>query len=133
VRRRAQPAVRVVAEDRDAVICERCQVAETAPARLRGLLGRRELRPGEGMLLRPSSSIHTAFMRFPIDAVFLDAELRVLKVHSDLAPWRAAGARRARAVLELAAGEATRRGVVPGERLRLAAPIAVGTRERLVG
>ncbi|HXV05387.1 MAG TPA: DUF192 domain-containing protein [Solirubrobacterales bacterium] len=108
--------------DRDAVVCERCEIADTAPTRLRGLLGRRELRPGEGMLLRPSNSVHTAFMRFPIDAVFLDAELRVLKVRGELRPWRAAGARRARAVLELAAGEAARRGVSVGERLELTSP-----------
>jgi uncharacterized membrane protein (UPF0127 family) len=111
----------VVSEDRGDVVCERCEVADRPLSRLRGLLGRRELPPGDGMLLRPSSSIHTCFMRFPIDAVFLDAELRVLRVQSRLRPWRAAGARGARAVLELASGEAARRGVSPGERLRLTA------------
>ncbi len=110
-------AVAVVSEERGEVVCEWCEVADSAPARLRGLLGRRGLPPGEGMLLRPSGSIHTCFMRFPIDAVFLDAELRVLRVRSELRPWRAAAARGARAVLELAAGEAERRGVAPGERL----------------
>jgi uncharacterized membrane protein (UPF0127 family) len=114
--------VAVVSEDRDEVVCERCEVADQPLSRLRGLLGRRGLAPGDGMLLRPSGSIHTCFMRFPIDVVFLDAELRVLRVRSDLRPWRAAAARRARAVLELAAGEAGRRGVSPGERLRLAPP-----------
>jgi len=58
-----------------------------------------------------------AFMRFPIDAVFLDRELRVLKVASDLRPWRAAGSRGAKAVLEIPAGEAERRGVTVGDRL----------------
>ncbi len=109
----------MVSAERGELVCERCEVADSAPARLRGLLGRRGLPPGKGMLLRPSGSIHTCFMRFPIDAVFLDAELRVLKVRGGLRPWRAAGARRARAVLELPAGEAARRGIVPGERLRL--------------
>jgi hypothetical protein len=99
------------------VVCRRCAVAGTAPARLRGLLGRRSLPAGEGLLLRPAGSIHTAFMRFPIDAVFLDREMRVIDVAPDLRPWRAAGRRRARAVLELAAGECARRGIVPGERL----------------
>lgn len=117
-------ACAVVSGERGAVVCERCEVADSALARLRGLLGRRELPRGEGMLLRPSGSIHTCFMRFPIDAVFLDAELRVLRVRSDLRPWRASGARGARAVLELAAGEAARRGIAPGERLRLVAPAA---------
>jgi uncharacterized membrane protein (UPF0127 family) len=111
----------VVSEDRGEVICERCEVADRPLSRLRGLLGRDGLEPGAGLLLRPSGSIHTFFMRFPIDAVFLDAELRVLRARGGLPPWRTAGARGARAVLELAAGEAGRRGVAPGERLRLSA------------
>jgi hypothetical protein len=115
-------ALAVFSEGRGEVVCERCEVADRPLSRLRGLLGRRELAPGDGMLLRPSGSIHTCFMRFTIDAVFLDAELRVLRVRSDLRPWRAAGACGAHAVLELAAGEAERRGVSPGERLRLTPP-----------
>ena len=69
-----------LANDDGNVVCEHCLLAETALARLRGLLGRSGLSSGEGMLLRPASSIHTAFMRFPIDAVFLDRDDRVLKV-----------------------------------------------------
>jgi uncharacterized membrane protein (UPF0127 family) len=94
-------------------------VADSAPARLRGLLGRRSLPSGEGLILRPAGSIHTAFMRFPIDVVFLDRELRVLGVKPALRPWRAAGRRRARAVVELAAGECQRRGIQPGQQLQL--------------
>src|SRR5919108_5834494 len=88
-------------------------------ARLRGLLGKRGLRAGEGLLLTPAPSIHTWFMRFPIDAVFLDGDLRVLAVRSELRPWRVAGKRGARAVLELGAGEAGRLGLEPGADLRL--------------
>jgi len=99
------------------MVCERCVLADTALARMRGLLGRRELPSGEGILLRPASSVHMAFMRFPIDAVFLDRDLRVLKVASDLQPWRAAGSRGAKAVLEIPAGEAERRGLTVGDRL----------------
>jgi uncharacterized protein len=101
------------------VLCERCVVADRPLSRLRGLLGRSELPAGDGLLLRPSPSVHTWFMRFPIDVVFLDAQLRVLRVRKDLRPWRMAGQRGARAVLELAAGEAERRGISPGEQLRL--------------
>jgi len=71
----------------------------------------------EGILLRPASSVHTAFMRFPIDAVFLDRELRVIRIAAELKPWRAAGCRGARAVLELSSGESERRGVRPGDRV----------------
>jgi uncharacterized membrane protein (UPF0127 family) len=84
---------------------------------LRGLLGRRELPSGEGILLRPASSVHMAFMRFAIDAVFLDRDLRVLKIAADLKPWRAAGRRGAKAVLEIPAGEAARRGLSVGDHL----------------
>jgi uncharacterized membrane protein (UPF0127 family) len=107
------PQVALANDDGDVVV-EHCLLAETALARCRGLLGRSGLLSGEGMLLRPASSIHTAFMRFPIDAVFLDRADRVLKVSSDLRPWRTSGCRGARAVLELPAGEARRRGLRPG-------------------
>jgi uncharacterized membrane protein (UPF0127 family) len=84
---------------------------------MKGLLGRRELPSGEGILLKPASSVHMAFMRFPIDAVFLDSDLRVVKIASDLRPWRAAASRGAKAVLELPSGEAGRRGLTTGDRL----------------
>jgi uncharacterized membrane protein (UPF0127 family) len=86
---------------------------------MRGLMGRRALLAGEGMLLTPAPAIHTAFMRFPIDALFLDRNLRVLDIVERLRPWRVASERRARSVLELAAGESARRGVEVGDRLEL--------------
>ncbi len=105
-------------------VCEHCVVADGPLTRMRGLLGRAELPAGEGLLLRPAGSIHTHFMRFPIDALFLDRELRVLDVRNAVRPWRMARKRGARAVLELHAGEAERRGVKVGDVLRL------GDRER---
>ena len=99
------------------IVCERCVLADTALARSRGLLGRRDLPSGEGILLKPASSVHMAFMRFAIDAVFLDRDLRVLKIAADLKPWRVAGKRGAKAVLEIPAGEAARRGLSAGDRL----------------
>jgi uncharacterized protein len=101
------------------VVCDRCTVADRVLTRTRGLLGRSELSADEGLLLRPTPSIHTWFMRFPIDAVFLDRDLRVLAVRAELGPWRMAGQRGARAVLELAAGEARSRGIRPGTQLLL--------------
>jgi uncharacterized protein len=101
------------------VVCDRCTLARDTFSRMRGLLGRNGLRQGEGLLLQPAGSIHTFFMRFPIDAVFLDREQRVVHVASDVKPWRAAAAKRAKSVLELAAGEAARVGLRPGAVLRL--------------
>jgi uncharacterized membrane protein (UPF0127 family) len=86
---------------------------------MRGLMGRSGLPAGEGLLLSPAPAIHTAFMRFPIDALFLDRELRVLKVVEQLRPWRIASERRAHSVLELSAGESGRRGVQVDDRLEL--------------
>ena len=99
------------------VVCERCTVARSPLTRMRGLLGRRNLPQGEGLLLEPAGSIHTFFMRFPIDAVFLDRERRVVKVVPGVRPWRTAAGRHARSVLELAAGEAERVGIEPGDAL----------------
>ena len=97
-------------------MCERCARAESPFQRMRGLLGRRSLEPGEGILLRPAGSIHTAFMRFTIDAVFVDAEGRVVRVVDSLPPWRAAGAKGAKAVVELPAGAAATARRAPGAR-----------------
>jgi uncharacterized protein len=108
------------------VVCERCRVADRALPRMRGLLGRRGLDSGEGLLLKPSPSIMTFFMRFPIDAVFLDKEGTVLKVRANLRPWRLAGCRGAHATLELRAGEASRRAIHEGDRLDAVEGMATG-------
>jgi uncharacterized membrane protein (UPF0127 family) len=80
--------------------------AETTAARMRGLLGRDSLPTGTGMLIRPCRSIHMWFMRFPIDAAFLDKELRVLNVARNLRPWQLAFAPpKTHCVLEMAEGE----------------------------
>lgn len=102
-------------------MCERCIVADSSFVRMRGLLGRRDLGPDEGILLRPAGSIHTFFMRFSIDAVFLDRDDRVVRVAASLPPWRFAAARKSRAVLELRAGEAAARGIRTGDVLVVAA------------
>ena len=109
--------MRLVRED-GSVVCESCVVADKPLKRMKGLLGRSELPRGEGLLIRPTSSIHMWFMRFPIDVVFLDAEDRVITVAHSLAPWRLSfGGRRAVRALELPAGAARAAGVGEGERL----------------
>jgi uncharacterized membrane protein (UPF0127 family) len=100
------------------VVCERCGVARSLPSRTRGLLGRSELAAGDGLLI-PTWSIHMFFMRFAIDAVFLDRERHVLRIVENLRPWRTASCRGAKEVVELAAGEASRRGLAKGDRLML--------------
>ncbi len=99
------------------IVCERVVVADRAHRRMRGLLGRRRLSPGQGMVLRPAFAIHTHFMHFPIDVVFLDSDQVVIAVERNLRPWRTASCRGAREVVELAAGECERRGLEVGDRV----------------
>jgi len=84
--------------------------AETFSDRLFGLIPRRALGPEEGLWLEPCAMIHMCFMSFPIDAVFLDADLKVLRVLGGLRTWRfSPWVRGARGVLELPAGRAAGR------------------------
>ena len=99
------------------VLCPRCVEADSFWLRFRGLMLRRSLPPDEGMLFRGAGEIHMFFMRFPIDAVFCDRDLRVLRVARGLRPWRMAATRGARVVIELADGVAT--DVQPGDVLRI--------------
>jgi uncharacterized protein len=99
------------------VVCEHLLVGAPPLRRMRGLLGRSELPDGEGILLRPAGSVHTFFMRFPIDVVFLDRDEVVVAIEPSLGPWKTAGRRGAKAVVELAAGECERRGLQVGDRL----------------
>jgi hypothetical protein len=111
----SRPQVTVRVDER--VVCERCVVADSPWSRMRGLLGRSELPRGEGIYLRPAGSIHTFFMRFPIDVVFVDGDGVVVGVERALKPWRTAWRKGAKAVLELAAGEADARSLTAGQRL----------------
>jgi uncharacterized membrane protein (UPF0127 family) len=112
--------VAVVLKEDGTVVCGDCVVADSAWTRSKGLLGRASLAEDEGILLRPGSSIHMFFMRFPIDAVFLDRDLRVLRVAEELNPWRLASKRGAKSVLELPAGRCARVGVAEGDYLTVA-------------
>ena len=80
------------------------------------------------MVIRPAFAIHTHFMRFPIDAVFLDSELVVIAIERNLRPWRTASCRGAREVVELAAGESDRRGLEVGDRVAWASRSAADAR-----
>ncbi len=90
---------------------------ETWIERTRGLLGRESLPRGHGMLIAPCGSIHTFFMRFAIDAVFLDSKGSIVKIVQHLAPCRLAVSGRAASVLELAAGQAAAAGMASGDHL----------------
>ena len=97
--------VRAVNATRGTVMGERVRVAETGLTRIVGLLGESGLSPGDGLLILPSSGVHTWGMTFPIDVVILDNDWRIIAVRPEMRPfrvtrlyWKAAG------VLELPPG-----------------------------
>jgi uncharacterized protein len=93
------------------------ELALDSKTRTRGLLGRDALPPGHGLVIAPSQGVHTFGMRFPIDIVFVRRDGRVVRCRSAVPPRRLALWLTAFAVVELAAGEATRAGVRKGDRV----------------
>lgn len=91
--------------DRSLVLGTAVRYADRFLTRLRGLMFQPRLAPGEGLMICPCNAVHTHFMRFPIDVIFLDEEARVVHVIPAMAPWRQTPfVRGAVAVLEVAAG-----------------------------
>jgi len=102
------------------VLVDTVEVAARLPERMRGLLGRRALPPGRALLITPCSGIHTFFMRFALDVLFLDRDLAVVKAVANVRPGRCvAGGRAANAVLEMQAGWFPLDTVAAGDRLTL--------------
>ena len=102
------------------IIAAELKVAHTPWSRARGLLGKRALRQGEGLLIRPCMGVHTFFMKFPIDVVFLDRSNRVLATVEGLRPQRVTRLIMASAcVLETAAGMVAFSGTSPGDRIEI--------------
>jgi uncharacterized membrane protein (UPF0127 family) len=100
-------------------VADEVEVALSRHARRKGLLGRNGLAPFSAMVLAPCAAVHTMFMRFAIDVVFVDGDGRALRVVPDLAPWRAAMSPLAHAVIELPAGTLASREVAVGDPLYL--------------
>lgn len=93
--------------------------ADTSKSRRKGLLKRSGLGKGEGLWIVPCEAIHTFFMRFDIDVLFVDKKLRVVKAVPRLPPWRLAMSWRASSVLELPAGTIEESGTQPGDVLEI--------------
>jgi uncharacterized membrane protein (UPF0127 family) len=100
----AEGPLRVVNLERGGELATQLEVAASGPVRRKGLLGRDGLKPGEGLWIVPCESVHTFFMRFPIDLVYLDREHRVKKVRNAVGAWRMSACFSAHSVLELPAG-----------------------------
>ena len=110
--------LRVTNRTRNRVLGDRVVEAKRFSERFVGLMGRRELPMGEGLLIRPCNSVHTFFMRIPIDVAFLDEEARIVRLYRALPPWRATSLYfKARSVLELPAGVLAGSGTEEGDAL----------------
>jgi uncharacterized protein len=105
---------------RGTLLAARLETAHTGPSRRKGLLGRKCLDPGTGLWIAPCESVHTFFMKFPIDLVYLDRKYIVRKVRSNVGPWRLSGCLSARSVLELPAGAIRESRTEAGDTLEIA-------------
>jgi uncharacterized protein len=95
-------------------------VADNPYRRFMGLMGKRELKDGSGLYLKPCSSIHMFFMRMALDVVFVDADGQIVHICNSIKPWRMSRiVRHAKAAIELPAGTMARLGVKKGDVLQL--------------
>ena len=100
---------------RSVVLAESADMADTSAKRRTGLLKHQRLEPGDGLWIVPCESVHTFFMKFPIDLVYLDKNRKVRKVRHSVGPWRLSACLPAHSVLELPAGMAERTGTAVGD------------------
>lgn len=100
------------------VVCSQCLFCNSALFRLKGLLGKAGLGAEEGIWLKPCNSIHMFFMKFPIDALFLDKDLRIVKIYHSIQPWRISSLIfKASSVVEIQAGRAKLLNLEVGDQL----------------
>jgi uncharacterized protein len=113
--------VRATNTTRGTVVGQRIRVAETGLTRIVGLLGERELPPGDGLLIVPSQGVHTLGMRFPIDIAVLDNDWRVIAIRRDMGPFRMTRMFwKAAAVLELPSGMLESTSTLVGDTIEFA-------------
>jgi len=102
---------------RNTVLGDAVELADTSETRRVGLLQHERLEPGSGLWIVPCESVHTFFMKFPIDLVYLDKQRKVRKVRHAVPAWRLSACLSAHSILELPAGTAEKSGTLPGDEL----------------
>ena len=107
--------LRVVNTNRKTTLATNLEVAGSGAKRSKGLLGRKGLAPGGGMWIVPCEAVHTFFMQFPLDLVYLDRKHRVKKVRSNVPPWRLSACFVAHSIMELPAGTIRKTQTQPGD------------------
>jgi len=116
--------MRITNRSRNTLLGSKVTLASSWMSRLRGYIGRPEPRPGEGILLVRCNAIHTFWMSFDLDVLFLDEKGKVLELVESLRPWRRT--RRvpgARYVLEVPAGTVEASGTLVGDELTWRDPV----------
>jgi hypothetical protein len=111
---------------RGTVLATCLEVADSGPKRSSGLLGRKTLAPGGGLWIIPCESVHTFFMQFSIDLVYLDRENTVKKIRGNVPPWRLSACLSAHSILELPAGTIGATQTQPGDTLEFASATPPG-------
>ena len=106
-------------QTRQTVLADAAEIADSSAKRRTGLLKHQRLAPGEGLWIVPCESVHTFFMKFPIDLVYLDKRRNVRKVRRAVPPWRLSLCLSAHSVLELPAGRVTETGTAVGDELSI--------------
>jgi hypothetical protein len=104
-------------QTRNTVLGEAVEIADTSEKRRVGLLKHTRLDPGSGLWIVPCESVHTFFMKFPIDLVYLDKQRKVRKVRHAVPAWRLSACLTAHSILELPAGTAEKSGTLAGDEL----------------
>lgn len=112
--------MRLMNQSRNCAVISDLKLAKSEYERMKGLLGRADLPTEEGLWIKRTNSVHTWFMKFPIDVIFVDKNLRVTSVHHRLPAWRITFPRwRSNSVFEMAAGRAEAANVQVGDQLHV--------------
>ena len=101
------------------VLADRLLPALDSASRKTGLLKHTALGDGEAMIIAPSNAVHTWFMKFDLDLLFVRRDGRVVKTRAGVKPWRMSAALRAFAVIEMRSGTLAVRETLPGDLLEL--------------
>lgn len=88
---RNEPRLKIINVSKNTTLAENAKLADNFFKRLIGLMGKANLEAGGALILKPCTSIHTFFMRFPIDVAFVDRENRIVKIYPSLPSWRLSG------------------------------------------
>ena len=103
--------------DKNSELANAAEIAKTSATRQKGLLGRTGLPEGGGLWIIPCESVHTFFMKFPIDLVYINRRNIVKKIRRSVGPWRLSACLTAHSIIELPVGAIDRSHTAPGDKL----------------